>query len=102
MEKGLGEVVKLLDEEGRPTPFYGENIHENCPYLKYYDESKFTDKFTEKEACRYEIGCKGPSTMANCFKIKWNNGLNWCVENAVCIGCVEPDFPDGKSPFYEA
>lgn len=102
LEKGLGEVVKLLDEEGRPTPFFGENIHENCPYLDKFDEEKFSEVFTDKANCRYDIGCKGPDTMADCYKRKWNNGINWCVENAVCIGCTEPDFPDGKSPFYES
>lgn len=101
MEKGLAAVVEMLDEEGRPTPFFGENIHENCPYLDYYDEDQMSELFTQEEGCRYELGCKGPDTMADCYKRKWNNGINWCVQNAVCIGCVEPDFPDGKSPFYE-
>jgi len=101
LEKGLGEVVKILDKDtGRPTPFFGKNIHDNCPYLKNFEEGKFADSFTKKADCRMELGCKGPTTSADCFQRKWNNGINWCVENAVCIGCVEPDFPDGKSPFY--
>lgn len=99
---GLAEVVKILDTEGRPTPFYGRNIHENCPYLEAYDSGKMSETFTQKDGCRYDLGCKGPQTMADCFERKWNGGVNWCVQNAVCIGCVEPDFPDGKSPFYES
>jgi len=102
LEKGLAEVVKILDKNGRPTPFYGKNIHDNCPYLGKFQESKFSATFTQKEDCRYELGCKGPDTNADCFQRKWNNGINWCVQNAICIGCVEPNFPDGKSPFYEA
>ncbi len=102
LEKGLGEVVKLLDDEGRPTPFYGENIHDNCPYLPAFDAGEMAPAFPAVKKCRMELGCKGPATYADCFKRKWNNGVNWCVENAVCIGCVEPDFPDGKSPFYES
>jgi hydrogenase small subunit len=102
LEKGLAEVVKILDKDGRPTPFFGKNIHDNCPYLPQFQESKFSAVFTQKDACRYELGCKGPDTNADCFQRKWNNGLNWCVQNAVCIGCVEKNFPDGKSPFYEA
>lgn len=101
LEAGLGEVVKLLDDEGRPTPFFGENIHDNCPYLPYFDEDKMSETLTDKEGCRMNLGCKGPNAMADCFKRKWNNGINWCVQNSVCIGCVEPDFPDGQSPFYE-
>ncbi|MGX7948440.1 NiFeSe hydrogenase small subunit [Oleidesulfovibrio alaskensis] len=102
LQGGLGEVVKLLDGDGRPTPFYGTNIHDNCPYLPQFEEYVMSETFTQKDGCRYELGCKGPSTMADCYKRKWNNGVNWCISNAVCIGCVEPDFPDGKSPFYES
>ncbi|MEZ0574474.1 NiFeSe hydrogenase small subunit [Halodesulfovibrio aestuarii] len=98
---GLGEVVEILDDDGRPTPFYGENIHDNCPYLEDFDNDLLATKFTDVRGCRMELGCKGPDTMSDCYKRKWNNGMNWCVQNAVCIGCVEPDFPDGKSPFYE-
>jgi len=102
LQKGLAEVVKILDKAGRPTPFFGKNIHDNCPYLQNFKDSKFSATFTKKEDCRYELGCKGPDTNADCFQRKWNNGINWCVQNAVCIGCVEPNFPDGKSPFYES
>lgn len=98
LTKGIPE----LDENGRPLIFFGENIHENCPYLEYFDEDIYSKTFTEKKGCRMEIGCKGPNVYADCFRRKWNSGLNWCVENAVCIGCVEPGFPDESSPFYES
>lgn len=96
LTKGIPEV----DENGRPLLFFGENIHENCPYLEYFDQEIFSATFTQKKGCRMEIGCKGPDTNADCFRRRWNNGMNWCVENAVCIGCVEPGFPDASSPFY--
>jgi hydrogenase small subunit len=99
---GLAEVVKILDENGRPTPFYGENIHDNCPYLEKFDNDEYAEIFTDPVNCRYELGCKGPNAYSDCFKRKWNGGVNWCVENSVCIGCVEPGFPDEMSPFYEA
>lgn len=102
MKGGLAEVVKVLDSDGRPEPFFGRNVHENCPYLPKYDEGVFSTTFTDKVSCRYDIGCKGPTSMCDTFERKWNGGVNWCVENAVCIGCVEPDFPDGKSPFYQS
>ena len=56
LEAGLAEVVSLLDSEGRPLPFYGRNVHENCPYLGKYDEGKFSATFTEKDGCRYVNG----------------------------------------------
>ncbi|MEH0022972.1 MAG: NiFeSe hydrogenase small subunit [Desulfobacter sp.] len=97
LEKGIPE----LDDDGRPTLFFGENIHDNCPRLELYDEGEISETLSDPKGCRIDVGCKGPDTYADCFKRKWNGGLNWCVDNSVCIGCVEPGFPDGSSPFYE-
>ena len=49
---------------------------------------------------RFSMGCKGPRSACDSFERKWNNGVNWCVNNATCIGCTSPTFPDGQSPFY--
>ena len=97
LEKGIPE----LDDDGRPTLFFGENIHDNCPRLAEYDEGELSETLSDPKGCRMDLGCKGPDTYADCYKRKWNDGLNWCVDNSVCIGCVEPGFPDGSSPFYE-
>jgi hydrogenase small subunit len=97
LEKGIPE----LDDAGRPTLFFGENIHDNCPRLDMYDEGEMSATLSDPKGCRMDLGCKGPDTYADCYKRKWNSGLNWCVDNSVCIGCVEPGFPDGSSPFYE-
>jgi len=97
LEKGIPE----LDDDGRPTLFFGENIHDNCPRLPLYDEGELSETLSDPKGCRMDLGCKGPDTYADCYKRKWNSGLNWCVDNSVCIGCVEPGFPDGSSPFYE-
>jgi len=97
LTKGLPE----LDSDGRPTIFFGENIHDNCPHLDEYDAGEMSEKLSDAKGCRMDLGCKGPDTYADCYKRKWNSGMNWCVDNAVCIGCVEPGFPDGSSPFYE-
>lgn len=99
LQGGLGEVVKALDSDGRPLPFFGENVHENCPFVAAYDDGKMSATFTDKTGCRYDLGCKGPSAYCDSFKRKWN-GVNWCVANATCIGCTEPGFPDDVSPFY--
>ena len=97
LTKGLPE----LDNDGRPTIFFGDNIHDNCPHLDEYDSGIMSEKLSDAKGCRMDIGCKGPDTYADCYKRKWNSGMNWCVDNAVCIGCVEPGFPDASSPFYE-
>ena len=97
LEKGIPE----LDDDGRPVLFYGENIHDNCPKLEAYEEGEMSEILSDPKGCRMDIGCKGPDTYADCYKRKWNSGMNWCIDNAVCIGCVESSFPDGTTPFYE-
>jgi len=51
----------------------------------------------------YKIGCKGPTTFADCPKRQWNSEhLSWPVKaNTPCIGCTSPEFPDGDMPFFE-
>jgi hydrogenase small subunit len=98
----LTQGVPELDGDNRPTMFFGESLHENCPYAGDYDEDKYVATFTDKSACRAEIGCKGPSVSSDCYKRHWNGDVNWCINNAVCIGCVESGFPDAMSPLYEA
>jgi hydrogenase small subunit len=90
-----------LDQYGRPKAFYGAFIHDNCPRRGYYSERKFAKKLSDP-GCLYELGCKGPITNADCPLRRWNHGVNWCVGcGGLCIGCVEPGFPDLVSPFYE-
>jgi hydrogenase small subunit len=94
------EAVKV-DELGRPVRFFGQLIHENCPRRAYFDEGKFA-KHLSDEGCLYELGCKGTITHADCPLRRWNNGTNWVIgSGAPCNGCVEPEFPDLISPFYE-
>ncbi|MCG8568193.1 MAG: hydrogenase small subunit [Desulfobacterales bacterium] len=97
----LTQGIPELDGDGRPVLFFGENIHENCPRVEEYDESYHAANLSDPKGCRMDLGCKGPDVYADCYKRKWNGGMNWCVDNSVCIGCVEPGFPDEFSPFYE-
>jgi hydrogenase small subunit len=91
--------IPELDSDGRPTMFYGTLVHDNCPYRSYYDEKKFAKSFGE-EGCRLELGCKGPESYADCWKRGWNNNVNWCVHNSLCLGCTQPGWPDNFSPMY--
>ncbi len=93
---GLSAVK--VDSNGRPTDFYGKRIHENCPRNGYFQLGQFSKKFSDPY-CMYQLGCKGPVTYADCPLRLWNSGNNWCVgANSLCIGCVEPGFPDAMSP----
>jgi hydrogenase small subunit len=110
----VGTIVSILtgqkvdlDDKGRPLAYFGKKIHDtgNCPYK----EEPQADTLGMPGYCLKDIGCKGPKTYADCFSRKWNsgqagaNGVNWCIEaGSPCIGCTEPQFPDGDfAPFYK-
>lgn len=92
------EAVEV-DQHGRPTAFFGMCIHDNCQYRGHYDRGEFAEHFGE-HGCLLKLGCKGPITHADCPVRKFNDGTNWCVQAGhPCIGCVEPEFPYGRSMF---
>ncbi|MDI6785723.1 MAG: hydrogenase small subunit [bacterium] len=94
--------LPALDEHGRPKMFYGKNIHENCQNYFHYNNDTYAENLSD-EGCLINLGCKGPQTYADCPKRHWNNGVNWCIgAKAPCIGCTQPEFPDGTSPMYAA
>ena len=79
-----------LDSFRRPTSIYGRTVHSICPRR----ETEEASRFGQAGRCLEELGCKGPSTHADCPSRKWNNGRSWCVAvNGLCIGCTEPTFP---------
>ncbi len=111
----VGTVVYLLtnghlpplDAHRRPLEFFGKRIHQNC-YKRHElcGEITFADKLSD-EGCMEYLGCKGKKTYSDCYIRKWNSpgagefGVNWCIgARSPCLGCVEPTFPDGMSPFY--
>lgn len=102
LQKG---TIPEMDSLNRPLMFFDKSVHEQCPRLKHFDAGEFAPSFDSEEArkgwCLYELGCKGPVTMNNCPKIKFNQ-TNWPVEAGhPCLGCSEPDFWDEMTPFYE-
>lgn len=88
-----------LDGLGRPTLFYAYTIHRHCQRRSYFDRGNFAKKLGDIE-CMFSQGCVGPVTDADCPYRQWINE-NWPVEaNTPCIGCTNPDFPDGSTPFF--
>lgn len=98
----LGTLVELLtrgmpplDDLGRPASYYGTTVHHICPRLP----TPMVDRIGTF-GCYDHVGCKGPHTGFTCPNLKWNNGVNWCIDkaNSLCIGCSSPSFP--STPFY--
>jgi hydrogenase small subunit len=90
-----------LDEDGRPLLFYGTTIHDNCTRRGFFEKQIFAAKLGEP-GCMFKLGCRGPVTKTDCPRRKWNGYVNWPVEdNTPCIGCAQPNFPDGMEPFVK-
>ncbi len=127
----LGGQNVNLDSNGRPTKYFGTLVHDNCPNLSSFNTNYSgqlshagnqaclachanTDTHVPNPrslgtaGCLFALGCKGRLSHGDCPTRKWNNpaqntaGVNWCVgAGSPCIGCTEPNFPDGMDPFYQ-
>jgi hydrogenase small subunit len=85
-----GAEAPRVDRSRRPLALYGKNVHEHCPRLR---EPEVTH-FGQDLGCTLNLGCKGPETFSPCPEMKWNGGVNWCVDaNGICVGCTESTFP---------
>jgi len=99
--------VPPLDAHRRPLQYFGTRIHDHCfNRREYCGEGVIADQLSD-EGCMEFLGCKGKKTYSDCPIRKWNSpetgdyGVNWCIgARSPCLGCVEPTFPDGMSPFY--
>ena len=97
-------TIPELDSLGRPTAFFGQNIHDRCYRRPFYERGEFAETFDDEGArkgwCLYKLGCKGPTTYNACATLKWNEGASFPIQSGHgCIGCSEPDFWD-KGGFY--
>jgi hydrogenase small subunit len=122
------KALPPLDANNRPTMFFGQMLHDICPRRATFnstygtrhnqgtscltchsntDSGVYSPRQLGTLGCMYALGCKGPKTHCDCPSRKWNGpganqpGVSWCnLAGAPCIGCTEPTFPDGMSPFY--
>jgi len=79
-----------LDSHYRPTQFFSQTVHSQCPRL----DNPQAITFGVDNTCLIYLGCQGPVTYCSCPAQLWNNRQNWCIDaNARCLGCTEPAFP---------
>lgn len=93
------------DDLGRPLFAYGDTVHERCESLPHFRRKEFVKEWGDAGHragwCLYQMGCKGPSTVANCSTLKFNGGTSWPVASGHgCVGCTTPRFWDAMAPFY--
>lgn len=93
----LAGVVPPLDDRGRPSDLFVQEVHKICPRKGTTPANVFGET-----GCLKNLGCRGPNTRADCPARLWNNKTNWCIgANAMCLGCADMGFPDKFSPFYK-
>lgn len=84
-----------LDAKGRPKFAYGRTIHDDCPRRSHFDAGRFAQQFGGPGHrlgwCLYELGCKGPSTHANCSLQHFGDVPGaWPIGvGHPCVGCTE-------------
>ncbi|MFC7131765.1 MULTISPECIES: hypothetical protein [Salinibaculum] len=97
----LNGHVPELDDEHRPMPFFEPNVHATCPLFDEFVDSDMADHPGD-DGCLAEVGCAGFYAFCDDSDRLRNDGTAVCrTAGAPCIGCVEPDFWDRFSPFYE-
>jgi hydrogenase small subunit len=88
-------TLPALDDKGRPKFAYGRVIHEDCPRRPHFDAGRFAlqygDEGHREGYCLYRLGCKGPSTHANCSLQHFGEVPGaWPIGvGHPCFGCTE-------------
>lgn len=54
---------------------------------------------SDKDGCRFAAYSRKASSACD-LRAQMEQRVNWCVNNATCIGCTFPTFPDGSPLFY--
>jgi hydrogenase small subunit len=99
LTKGLPGLS--LDSLGRPLSIFGGYVHDVCTRRAAFDNGEFAEAPGDPERCLMTVGCKGPSTHADCPKRIWGGGSSCIQANHPCIGCSAPGFPDARTDVGE-
>jgi hydrogenase small subunit len=88
-------TLPKLDDKGRPLFAFARVIHEDCPRRAHFDAGRFAETFGDDGHragyCLYKLGCKGPSTHANCSLLHFGDVAGaWPIGiGHPCVGCTE-------------
>lgn len=96
-----GEEILLDETDSRPIDLYRKTVHYYCPRRPLYENGAFATEIGQEGRCYYQLGCRGPYTIADCSARGWNNGFNYCIQaNVPCAGCAEKTFPRDELTEY--
>ncbi|MEW6047124.1 MAG: hydrogenase small subunit [Bacillota bacterium] len=96
-----------LDEKGRPSAFFAQTVHEQCPRRGHFEEGRFAESFGDDGYrsgwCLYPLGCRGLATYNACTRLRWNAGVSSCVQAGhPCLGCANLPGSWDEAPLYVA
>lgn len=103
MTKTLAMLVSRLpvdlDFLNRPKAFFGGLVHQGCTRNEYHEYNVEDSRFGGRGCLFFNLGCRGPLTLAVCNSELWN-GVNSKTRAGVpCFGCTSPDFPRSRDLF---
>jgi F420-nonreducing hydrogenase I len=73
------DLPEVLDKWKRPEVFFFQDpvVHNNCPYLRYYDREEF-DLTIGREKCLRKLGCRGSYSSVDCALRHLNGYHSFC------------------------
>jgi Ni,Fe-hydrogenase I small subunit len=89
-----------LDDRHAPLEWYGLLVHQGCVRNEYHEYRVEERDFGERGCLFFYMGCRGPMARGPCNKLLWNRRSSKTRVGVPCLGCTEPDFPQGH-PFFQ-
>jgi len=88
------EGERKIETYKRPKEHYAYTVHNGCTRNEYFEYKVDAHNFGSLEGCMfYEHGCKAPYTQASCNKTLCNEVSSKTRVGHLCLGCMEPNFP---------
>ncbi len=88
-----------LDAHNRPTAFFNQMVHQGCTRNEYHEYDVEDTELGGRACMFFNLGCQGPTTMANCNSELWNQRSSKTRAGVPCFGCTSPNFPKNGDLF---
>lgn len=89
----LSGVTLELDHLNRPREFFSTLVHQGCTRNEYHEYNVEESRLGGAGCLFFNLGCQGPTTMATCNSILWNQQSSKTRAGVPCFACTAPSFP---------
>ena len=101
-------AVPPLDQHKRPLMYFSRRIHDDCLNKRTYCGEPIFAGEVRRRRLHGVFGLQGQAHLFGLPDAEMEQqgaglgGQNWCIgAKSPCLGCVNPNFPDGMAPFYQ-